>query len=238
MPAAGGAGYEGVQGEGLFTQPELQGIGTNRVPDFMWITATSTTVYPTFIEIEKPGKVRFNASSDDTFSSHFNQALNQLTQWKAWWSKPANQQVFRDQVLDPIWDFKSRDIDPQYVLIYGRRAELEQGPPSQRASMLAQLGSGGNVHLMSYDRLKPDRNFADFPTVKQHSNGQVSLRAVSPTFTTGPGMIDYLTSRIKSPALNAFQNSLWTPERSEYVRERWLHWAACPSGIHSDEFGE
>ncbi|MDF2050236.1 Shedu anti-phage system protein SduA domain-containing protein [Arthrobacter sp. Cr_A7] len=238
VPAIGGADYKGVQGEGLFTQPALQGIGINRVPDFMWITAHSKAVFPTFVEIEKPNKLHFNPSSIDTFSADFNQALSQLTQWQSWWAKPTNQNLFREQVLDAIWDFRIRDIRPQYVLIYGRSSEFEQGPPGHRASMVGQLETSRNIHILSYDRLAPDRNFSQFPTVKQHSNGQISLRAVPPTFTTGPGMIDILTSRIKNPELSPFRHELLTSERSEYLQHRWLHWAGWKSGTYAVEYGE
>lgn len=39
----------------LITQPILTGL-TTKIPDFLWIASDSCTIYPVFIEIEKPSK--------------------------------------------------------------------------------------------------------------------------------------------------------------------------------------
>lgn len=236
LPLTGSAGHHGIQGDALFTQPPLQGVGMNRVPDFMWITAHSKAVIPIFIEIERPGKLHFNPSSPDTFSADFNQAHSQLTQWKSWWNNPTNQNVFREQILDPIWDYRGRAVKPQYVLIYGRSSEFNQGPPNHRANMVLER-EGKDEHIITYDRLKPDVNLSIFPTVRQHSSGETSLKGVPPSFTTGPAMKE-LARRIPDPEPSVFENSLWTHERSHYVHQRWIHWAGNQSGSCRDVLGE
>jgi hypothetical protein len=70
----------------LISQPMLPGL-SSKVPDFLWIAYNSVGIYPTFIEIERPGKVIFNA--DGSPSAKFTQASHQLVQWKAGWRSRA-----------------------------------------------------------------------------------------------------------------------------------------------------
>jgi hypothetical protein len=59
---------------------------------------------------------------DGTPTAEFTQAKNQLSEWKVWFGKPENQMAF---VRDYALPFPRLKLEPQYVLIYGRRAEYE-----------------------------------------------------------------------------------------------------------------
>jgi hypothetical protein len=59
-----GSGHHSPHGGVVLTQPQLKGLRQNRLPDFMWIGATSDLVTPVLIEIEKPGKKWFNSKRE------------------------------------------------------------------------------------------------------------------------------------------------------------------------------
>ncbi len=87
----------------------------------MWVTRSTSLITPICIEIERPGKHWFNL--DGTPTATLTQALDQLTDWKVWFSEPENQLIFRRTYM--LDGFTDRPIQPQYVLIYGRRDEFD-----------------------------------------------------------------------------------------------------------------
>ncbi|MHB8794825.1 MAG: Shedu immune nuclease family protein [Candidatus Nanopelagicales bacterium] len=242
LPGVGvdGAGHHGPHLSAVFSQPQLQGIGKNRTPDFMWVTANSAEVVPVLIEIERPDKRYFN-SSDGSVSAEFRHAHGQLAEWAQWWAEPANQLVFRQQFLDPIWNFSNRAIKPLYILIYGRRSELDADKTGNlnkfRAAQPRQ-----NELIMTFDRLEPNPLIRNVASVHQHSDGRLSLLAVPSSFTTGWG-ISHMAVRCSQPEAGLFETvPLWTSERAARVRDRWRYWseegAAAGPRIGVDQFGE
>ena len=105
----------------LITQPKLIGANT-KIPDFLWIASDSCTVYPIFIEIEKPSKKWFTKKGQP--SADFTQAQNQLTDWKVWFSNTTNRNLFFDFYNVDTNYLKDKSIEEYYVLIYGSRDEF------------------------------------------------------------------------------------------------------------------
>jgi hypothetical protein len=127
------SGHSPVYG-GVFSKPPLAGIGM-RVPDFMWLATATDTIYPMFIEIETPAKRWFTENGQPR--SEWTQARNQLVSWKQWLNKPANRLVFLE--LYGIADeFRYFEIQPQFVLVYGRRAEFDNNPELRGVRALQQ----------------------------------------------------------------------------------------------------
>lgn len=217
-----GAGHHGPHQFALYAESELQGLGKNRRPDFMWITATSGVVSPVFIEIEAPEK-RYFRKGGDQFTAEFNQALGQLKEWKTWWGEPENQTSFRRNVLDPIWNFNNRRIKPVYILVYGRRREFN-ADTTGALNRLRAYQADHDEEIMTFDRLQAKASLANVACVRQRSNGALELRGIPASFTTGPHTL-HLARRIDKPTESVFRNPpLWSDERTEYIRRRWQYW--------------
>src|SRR4051794_25630962 len=106
----------------VIVQPPLQAV-VRRVPDFLFIGEDSATVYPTFIEIERPSKKWFNAKSYP--SQQFTQAVSQLREWQTWFAVGHNQSVFVEQ-FDLASLLRGRRLQPWYILVLGRRSEFHE----------------------------------------------------------------------------------------------------------------
>jgi len=172
-------GHHELCHEVVFSQPELPGFRPKR-PDFLLFAAHSECIYPVLIEIEAPGKVWCNA--DGTPTSKFTQALDQIRQWRAWMEEPSNQLIFRKTYRIDSKLLMGRQIQPMYVLIYGRRADaLKMESFAKKRRFL----SNQDEHIMSYDRLGPGWHI-DALTVKlDRSTPDATWRVISipPTFS-------------------------------------------------------
>jgi hypothetical protein len=131
----------------LIRQPILPGF-SHKIPDFMWIATNSAKIYAVLIEIEAPKKKWFNR--DETPTALFTQARNQLTVWRAWFKEPLNQQTFLAHYQPPFRD--ERPLVPQFVLIYGRRAEFEEKPDLTKKRAAEERN---DEYFMTFDRLEP-----------------------------------------------------------------------------------
>jgi hypothetical protein len=197
---------------------------SSKVPDFLWIAYNSVGIYPTFIEIERPGKVIFNA--DGSPSAKFTQASHQLVQWKAWLAKPGNDLVFKGEYGVSNAPSGSGQLDPRFILVYGRRAELHAKPDLARERAL--LFDNSTDFLTSYDRLVPDRMLANAITVKPLGSGRFRAIAVPPTFTLGPIDAERLVFVDGLDEAIACAEGI-SNERKAFLRERlpyWRQWAA------------
>ena len=205
----------------LISQPSLPGLRV-RLPDFMWIAHTSIAVYPTLIEIESPGKRLFSAKRSPT--ADFTQARHQLTQWKAWFSRPENVQTFvSDYIL--ARDHRGVTFEPRFILVFGRRAEFENDPELTRER--ACLLESEVESLTSYDRLAPDPMLANVITVRATGSGRFRAIAVPPTFTLGPldadclPLVDGLEEVIRATASIPVERRQFLVDRLPY----WQNWA-------------
>lgn len=165
----------------LISQPKLPALSA-RVPDFLWIAYNSVGIYPTSIEIERPSKRLFTAAGVPT--AEFTQARHQLAQWRGWFSKPGNEAAFKSEygVVDAPGG--SGVLEPRFILVYGRRSELEDAPALARQRKF--LLDGEVESLVSYDRLVPDPMLVNAITVRAVGDGRFRAIAVPPTFTLGP----------------------------------------------------
>lgn len=209
----------------IITQPELYGYHSRR-PDFMWISKNSSFLNPVLIEIEAPDKKLFRKDGSPT--AHFTQARAQLSEWKIWFNKPENQQAFMRAYGIP---FNHLKLEPQYVLIFGRRAEFEHSDHLTR--LRAEL-MGHNEILMSFDRLSYDPKANQLATAR-HSTIGYEILHLPPTYWLGPTTCFYempLSGRIAA----AERNPLISEERKEFLRERipvWDAWNRGQKGIYS-----
>ena len=199
----------------LISQPVI-GSSLKRIPDFMWLAGNSLSFCPVFIEIEKPTKDQFR--KDNIPNAKFTQALDQITEWKAILSKNENiQKLYNDFSIPKV--IQEKDFTPQYVLIYGRREEFSSDSflRSKRNSM-----QNSDTKIMSFDRLRPDRNVFNMVTVKVR-NGKYEVISIPPTFVYQPcraiclSKLTCFTERI-----DYIENI--SPERKAFLKKRFPYW--------------
>ena len=188
-----GAMYPGSHGplhEVLIAQPQLPGL-SERLPDFLWITKHSATVFPMLIEIERPDKKVFRA--DGVPTSDFTQARHQLTEWRAWFADPVNVLKFFAEYGVPDDWHRDHSIQARFILVMGRRAEFSNDPVRQRNR--PGLMPAHDEELMSYDRLTPESALRYGVTVRAKGAGHYHVERVMPTLKHDPhwaGRLRYL----------------------------------------------
>jgi hypothetical protein len=203
----------------LITQPGLHST-TTRVPDFMWLSNDSATLYPVLIEIERPAKHWFTAKAVPT--ANLTQAMSQLRDWRAWFNERDNQSRFMKRYNIPE-DYDRGSFRPHCVLIYGRRAEFGANPQLRR---LRAMQEHPDESTMSFDRLRPLRDNANFITIKKTRAGYEAV-AVPPTLKLDPMYAPlWVDIRNKQAAIERCE---WmSPERRAFLCDRveyWDEWA-------------
>lgn len=133
----------------VISKPKLPGL-SDREPDFMWLASDSGSLYPILIEIETPHKQWFYGDRAEIHSA-FTHAQGQLAEWRAWFNRGHNRTTFLDDYEIPR-DLRRRQLQPRFVLIYGRRANYEGSV--RRQEKRGQLARE-DERLMSFDRLTP-----------------------------------------------------------------------------------
>jgi hypothetical protein len=218
---AGPGGHHGPHLDGVFREVPLKGLNRDQRPDFMWITRSTSLLTPICIEIEKPDRAWFTSKGDPT--AELTHARSQINKWRDWFSQPPNQMIFREQYVGN--EYSNKQLLPIYILIYGRAREFD---PSARIHLDADdlrrqrdQGNKSDELSMTFDSLKPRYALKDFVTLSMNKHG-VELHAVPPSFTTGPCTMHVAkVARDPSPIKKTL---LWTPERKQYVQDRWRHW--------------
>jgi Shedu protein SduA, C-terminal len=205
----------------LITQPKLPGL-RSKYPDFMWIATHSQAWFPTLIEIERPDKKIFKSRAVPR--AEFTEAHNQLAQWRSWFGRPENHHILVREYGIPEDITRFRSMKLHMILVYGRRVEFENDPvlSEQRGALVA----GADEELMSYDRLRVDKDLVDAITVRCVGSGQYKAVAIPPTFTLGPSFADRL-SRI-TQLKSAIRLSDIRADRKEFLSRRvnyWREWA-------------
>jgi hypothetical protein len=144
----------------------------------------------------------------------------QLAEWRAWFTRPENQLLFRGMYLDWIWDFSQRPLVPHYILIYGRRSEFDRDPVGD---LLHHRVAQRREHeeSMTLDRLYPNADLSDVTTVYMKSNGRLEVRAIQPCFTTGPTTADLAAHCDDLSETVLEQVDYWDPKRRSYVLKEW-----------------
>ena len=109
------------------------------------------------------------------------------------------------------------------ILVYGRREEFESdhARSKDRHSL-----TGGDMELMSYDRLSYDRDLSEAVTVRMRSSNQYEAVHVPPTFTLGPNLSERLTA-IEGIDRAIARSDEMREERKSFLISRipyWVDW--------------
>jgi hypothetical protein len=172
---------------------------------------------PVLVEIEAPGKRWWTQAGQP--SADLTQALNQITEWKAWFAIPHNVLAFKAFYGLDRETWNGRTFRPAYALIYGRRAEANARPSltAKRAHMRAD-----DVVLMSYDRLEPDPDADEMFCVTKDADGFTAL-SVPATMTWNPTLAP--ARRAIHGKVNAISaNPDLTTERRDFLISRAVYW--------------
>lgn len=169
-------------GNGVISQAPLPSYN-RRIPDFMWLSQSSDTEQPVLVEIESPSKKWFTRIGQQT--KDFTQALNQIAEWKAWFSVNHNVQAFKEFYgLDRLTYYKRR-FKPAYLLIYGRRAEANADPTlTQKRTYLFPE----DVIGITFDRLQPNPKAEELVCLKAEGAGAFRVVSVPLTLEWNPGL--------------------------------------------------
>lgn len=228
----GPGGHHGSEFGALFRQPDLKGLGASFRPDFMWVTRASGLVTPILIEIEKPSKRWFNKNGTPT--AHFSQAHHQLNQWRIWFERPQNAEIFRQEYVF-LDSFRRRPMKPQFLLIYGRGSEFEPGGPHQYPHALYETREGmrrSDETFRSFDSLVPVRDCASAMTVSKLPEGP-KVHALSPLFETHANCGgDALILGDLDDALS--RTVMMSDLRKDYIAQRWSHWRNVEIAVRAD----
>jgi hypothetical protein len=205
-----------------------------RKPDFMWIATDSETVRPIPIEIERPEKRWFTKSGKQTEA--FTEAHDQLAEWKNWFSKPHNEEAFKEFYRIPRELLLIHTFKPFYVLIYGRREEATKD--NSLAAKRAHL-SREDEEIMTYDRIEPEPKSDQFICVSIDEKGYRAVN-IPPTFKTGPTFAkDRALIKGKKEAIQA--NQYLSPERKDFLVRRidyWDEWSKEKRGVTLTHAGD
>ena len=197
----------------LITQPTLRGL-TARTPDFLWIARDSSYLTPVFVELEDPSK-RW-VTLDGKQHSDLTHALDQIREWRRWLREPVHQQWFWQYYGIPDV-FRDREFRPLFILVHGRNTE----DPKHIAKLRADLRTD-DQWAMTYDHVEPVSDSRDFPCVRKTDDAYVAV-TIPPTMRLRPGCAEDW-SRIKGRA-DAAARSVWlSPERREFLAERFPYW--------------
>ncbi|MER6826555.1 Shedu anti-phage system protein SduA domain-containing protein [Streptosporangium sp. NPDC000563] len=225
LPAAAddvGRGHHGACWDAVITQPRLKGLGRDRIPDFMWVRRDTSTVHIICIEIEAPRKQWFTESGWAT--AELNQALDQILDWKLWFSNPENMLSFRHAYIPAELGY--RRIEVQYILVYGRDAEFRIGrsrhkrPDVLRAKR--DLIPRASEFLYTFDQLRPAKD-AKYVSSISGMRGDFSMRGVPPTIGTGEAT-KTLAAEISNIESAISMTPLISDRRRAYLIQRWQYW--------------
>lgn len=223
----------GVPNWSLVSQPII-GSDIRRIPDFMWLTETSTELIPVLIEIEVPDKAMYR-KSDSAQSALYSQALNQIEEWRVILEEKKERNAFFDRYEISKNLASKRKFSPRFILIYGRRKEFcsDKMLAIKRANKQQK-----DFNIMSFDRLSPSFDAMRYATTKYRSSGQIDVLAVPPTFQLGPMVADCLAkwngldSAIERCTLMSQERKAFLMERAGYWRD-WIQ-----SGSHALRTGD
>jgi hypothetical protein len=221
----------------LIAQPKLPGFDA-RVPDFLWLSKHSGSLFAAMVEVERPSKALFTAAPVPT--AEYTQAYNQFAQWRIWFDSAANRQSFVDH-YGAAQQLFSLGFDLHLLLVFGRRSEFENTP--KLSKLRGKLANGPNEELLSFDRLSPDPWLDSAVTVTPSGAGRFRVKFVPDTFSVSPhGAHDLLVLDGLTDAIDA--NATISSERRAFLKERvayWCEWASETGGmrrIRGDAFRE
>lgn len=201
--------------DALVSQPEI-GIVKNRKPDFLWLAQDSLNFAPVFIEIEKPNKKMFTIKENP--NSEFNQALNQIDEWRSLLDDVDNRKSFYKCFSVPK-EMQEKTFQPQYLLIYGRRSEYENDNWLRNLRAAKQRE---NVVIMSYDRLYPLYDYRQFTSCKV-TQGKYEILHIPPTFRYRADSVETLVKYENfETRIDSMEKT--SEDRKKFLHERYSYW--------------
>lgn len=126
-------------------------FGNQYISDFTYLTKCSDEWYVVFVEIEKPSKLIFN--KDDSFSSDFNKAYEQVQDWERY----LNDSNHRIQILNSLKSLRhpqimrDQNVSFKYLLVYGRKEERDK--TQKRKDKFLQKKTE-NIRVCTFDSIK------------------------------------------------------------------------------------
>lgn len=146
--------WEFIQNHGIHLNLCIRklALSNDYTTDFFYLSKSSGDWNCVLIEIEKPSSKYFKDGTSE-FHSDFTTAVNQINNWRAWFSKPVNFNHFIDNTLKMIRVPSYLADTPcfiKYVLVMGRRKEYLEN--SHRRNLI-QAQKREDFHILSYDNL-------------------------------------------------------------------------------------
>lgn len=218
----GPGGHHHSEMAAVFRTPELKGSGRSFRPDFMWVTRSSSLITPIVIEIEKPSKRWFKKDGRPT--ERFTQAHDQLNDWRAWFAHSENQSIFRERFLFNE-RYSSRQLEPWFVLIFGRQSEFEHGGLHQDPDALRWKRDGmrrDREQFMTFDSLRPRFDHGSSVTLSMEPEGP-RLHAFSPVYGTD-AHVGTDAILLGDPTDALARSVMMSDERKQYLAQRWEFW--------------
>ena len=121
--------------------------------------------------------------------------------------------------------YEHRQLEPQFVLIYGRQSEFERSGEHDDPGALRRKRDGQRARdesFMTFDSLRPRYEHRNSMTVKMTATGPEAI-AFSPVY--GTSTASGAVTRVVRNLAGALQMSvMMTTERRRYVSERFEHW--------------
>ncbi len=210
-----GEGHHGIFPHALVSQPRLTGL-SGKIPDFLWISRDSESVYGVLIEIESPRKKWFTVKGQPTAT--LTQAINQIHEWKNWFNDTVNRQRFISDYCIPSSYIRNRSFQSRYILIYGRRNEIESSQHNNKRIHLKK----SDEDFITYDALFPDEELKNCICVKVDGKGYRAIY-IPPTIELSPWVAaDFALIRDKQVALKSSKG--FNKVRKQFIAKRWPYW--------------
>ncbi len=102
-------------------------LSSEYIPDFLYVSKSSDDWNVVFIEIEKPSSKYF-LNNTTNFHNDFTKAIEQMNDWRAWISIPANLESLKQNSLIHFLVpsvMQRNPLNIKYLLVHGRRKEYE-----------------------------------------------------------------------------------------------------------------
>lgn len=146
---------EFVQNHGIHFSVVLRKLpfGSDFLSDFAYLSKSTVRWNCVLIEIEKPSS-RFFKEGSNSFHREFTDALQQISDWRAWFDETSNKDSFVKNTLGFLrTPLSYTPVNIKYVLVFGRRAEIES---NSRRLAKVRAQERDDFRLMSFDSLASD----------------------------------------------------------------------------------
>ncbi|MCA0031292.1 Shedu anti-phage system protein SduA domain-containing protein [Mesorhizobium sp. B263B2A] len=127
-------------------------LSTSLITDYIYLTKSSGLWKITFVELETPDKAIFTADMRRaTATAAFNNALDQVVDWKTYLDEHKNEILERLRPLIVPIGMRENPVTFEYQLIIGRSDNKNRSP--KRLKYLEHIRQGLGIEVYSYDTL-------------------------------------------------------------------------------------